>query len=90
MSFSHIQYVRSGQPDLTHRQMAMMILIRRDGKGTVRGMAAELDVEKAVITRGANALTEHGLAKRVRDITDKRNVFIVPTPKGQRFLAEVM
>ena len=90
MAFNHISYVRSGHPDITHRQMAMLLVIHRDEKSTVRGLAEELDVQKPVITRGADALVALGFVRRVRDTRDRRNVFIVPRPKLARFLAEVM
>ena len=88
MAFDHINYVRSGHPDLTHRQMAMMILIQQQGQCTVRGLAAELAIQKPAITRGATTLQALGLIHRVRDITDRRNVFLVPTPDGAQFVKE--
>lgn len=80
--FDHVKFVQDGHPDLTHRQMAMLLLIARDGKGTVRGLAAELGLKKGVTSRAATSLATMGLVRRVPDITDARSVFIVPTPKA--------
>src|SRR3546814_12486931 len=45
-------YVRSGEPDLTNRQMAlMMVVYNLPGHPPVRGLADKLNVSKPVITR---------------------------------------
>ena len=50
-----IGYVRSGQPDLTNRQMALLMLVYlTPGPHTVRGLAQMLGVSKPVITRALN------------------------------------
>lgn len=82
-----INYVRSGQPDLTNRQMALMLLVYlTPGPHTVRGLANVLGVSKPVITRALNTLGSLGYLRRVRDETDRRNVFIARTNTGQDFL----
>ncbi|MGQ0659971.1 MarR family transcriptional regulator [Sphingosinicella sp.] len=82
-----IAYVRSGQPDLTNRQMAlMMIVYLTQGPHTVRGLAERLGVSKPVITRALNTLGALGYLRRVRDDADRRNVFVAKTPMGQDFL----
>lgn len=82
-----IAYVRSGQPDLTNRQMAlMMIVYLTEGPHTVRGLAERLGVSKPVITRALNTLGALGYLRRVRDDADRRNVFVAKTPTGQDFL----
>lgn len=82
-----IAYVRSGQPDLTNRQMAIMLLVyETPGPHTVRGLASVLGVSKPVITRALNTLGSLGYLRRVRDETDRRNVFIAKTSTGQDFL----
>src|SRR3546814_13966072 len=71
-----IGYVRSGQPDLTNRQMALMLLVYlTPGPHTVRGLAHILGVSKPVITRALNTLGSLGYLRRVRDEADRRNVF---------------
>lgn len=82
-----ISYVRSGQPDLTNRQMALMLLVYlTPGPHTVRGLANILGVSKPVITRALNTLGSLGYLRRVRDEADRRNVFIAETSTGQEFL----
>jgi DNA-binding MarR family transcriptional regulator len=82
-----ISYVRSGQPDLTNRQMALMLLVYlTPGPHTVRGLANVLGVSKPVITRALNTLGSLGYLRRVRDEADRRNVFVARTSNGQEFL----
>jgi DNA-binding MarR family transcriptional regulator len=82
-----ISYVRSGQPDLTNRQMALMLLVYlTPGPHTVRGLANMLGVSKPVITRALNTLGTLGYLRRVRDEADRRNVFVAKTNTGQEFL----
>jgi DNA-binding MarR family transcriptional regulator len=82
-----IGYVRSGQPDLTNRQMALMLLVYlTPGPHTVRGLANILGVSKPVITRALNTLGALGYLRRVRDEADRRNVFVAKTSTGQEFL----
>lgn len=82
-----IRYVRSGQPDLTNRQMALMMLVYlTPGPHTVRGLANVLGVSKPVITRALNTLGSLGYLRRVRDEADRRNVFVAKTNTGQEFL----
>ena len=82
-----ISYVQSGQPDLTNRQMALMMLVYlTPGPHTVRGLANSLGVSKPVITRALNTLGSLGYLRRVRDEADRRNVFVAKTRTGQEFL----
>src|SRR5918997_115700 len=82
-----IGYVRSGQPDLTNRQMALMLLVYlTPGPHTVRGLARILGVSKPVITRALNTLGALGYLRRERDQDDRRNVFVVRTTSGAEFL----
>jgi DNA-binding MarR family transcriptional regulator len=82
-----IRYVKSGEPDLTNRQMALMLLVYlTPGPHTVRGLAHLLGVSKPVITRALNTLGSLGYLRRVRDESDRRNVFVAKTGSGQDFL----
>jgi DNA-binding MarR family transcriptional regulator len=84
-----IDYVRSGEPDLTNRQMALLMLVYLDpGPHTVRGLARALNVSKPVVTRALNRLGTLGYLRRQRDDTDKRNIFIARTTEGAGFLEE--
>lgn len=82
-----VDYVRSGRPDLTNRQMALMMTVYINaGPHTVRGLAEALNVSKPVITRALNKLSALGYLRRERDAADRRNIFITRTPKGAEFL----
>ena len=83
------KYVRSGHPDLTNRQMAILMTVYlTDGPHTVRGLARKLDVSKPVVTRALNTLGTLGYLKRERDLDDRRNIFIVQTEDGAKFLEQ--
>lgn len=82
-----VGYVRSGQPDLTNRQMALLLLVYLTaGPHTVRGLAQALGVSKPVVTRALNTLGALGYLRRERDEADRRNIFIAATDKGSKFL----
>jgi DNA-binding MarR family transcriptional regulator len=84
-----IGYVRSGEPDLTNRQMALLMLVYlTPGPHTVRGLAQTLGVSKPVVTRALNTLGTLGYLRRERDLDDRRNVFVVRTTDGANFLDE--
>ena len=82
-----IGYVRSGEPDLTNRQMALLMLVYLSpGPHTVRGLAKVLGVSKPVVTRALNTLGGLGYLRRERDQDDRRNIFVVRTRDGAEFL----
>jgi DNA-binding MarR family transcriptional regulator len=82
-----LRYVKSGDPDLTNRQMALLLVVGREGGlHTVRGLAARLGVSKPVVTRALNSLTGLELVKRRIDERDRRSVFIDLTAEGEIFL----
>src|SRR5687768_9182525 len=82
-----IGYVRSGEPDLTNRQMALLMLVYlTPGPHTVRGLAKVLGVSKPVVTRALNTLGALGYLRRERDQDDRRNIFVVRTRDGTEFL----
>ena len=82
-----IAYVRSGEPDSTNRQMALLMLVYlTPGPHTVRGLARQLGVSKPVVTRALNSLGALGYLRRERDQDDRRNVFVVRTTNGADFL----
>jgi DNA-binding MarR family transcriptional regulator len=84
-----IDYVRSGNPDLTNRQMALMLVVYlTPGPHTVRGIAKGLGVSKPVVTRALNRLGSLGYLRRQRDEADRRNVFVAKTDEGANFLDE--
>lgn len=82
-----VGYVRSGQPDLTNRQMALLLLVYlTPGPHTVRGLANMLGVSKPVVTRALNTLSALGYLRRERDEADRRNIFVAQTDTGAQFL----
>ena len=82
-----VGYVRSGHPDLTNRQMALLLLVYlTPGPHTVRGLAQLLGVSKPVVTRALNTLGALGYLRRQRDEADRRNIFVAPTDVGAQFL----
>ena len=79
--------VRSDAPDLTARQMAVLMTVRlQPAPHTVRGLAATLNVGKPAITRALDTLSRLGFVQRRRDPKDGRNVFVERTDKGDAFL----
>ena len=84
-----IDYVQSARPDLTNRQMALLMVVYLvPGPHTVRGLAARLRVSKPVVTRALNTLGALGYLRRQKDETDLRNIFVEQTPQGLTFLDE--
>ncbi|MGF1550505.1 MAG: MarR family transcriptional regulator [Sphingomonadaceae bacterium] len=82
-----VAYLRSGQPDLTNRQMGLLLLVYlTPGPHTVRDLADLLGVSKPVVTRALNRLGALGYLQRVRDTVDRRNVFVARTEIGTQFL----
>ncbi|MBB4066451.1 MarR family transcriptional regulator [Gellertiella hungarica] len=83
----HVAQVQDDMPDLTVRQMAILLQIYLvPPPHTVRGLAALLAVTKPVITRALDRMGELGLVDRERDPRDRRNVVIKRTVKGALFL----
>ncbi len=84
-----IGYVQSARPDLTNRQMALLLVVYlTDAPHTVRGLAARLKVSKPVVTRALNTLGALGYLRRAKDESDLRNIFVERTPQGTKFLDE--
>jgi len=81
--------VRSDTPDLSARQLAMLMTIYlEDGLHTVRSLAKHLDVTKAAISRATDSLCKLGYIERKPDYRDKRSVVLVRTSAGIHFLSE--
>lgn len=79
--------VRAEAPDLTQRQMSILLTVYLDEPPhTVRGLAEALGVTKPVITRALDSLGQLGLLKRKRDEADRRNVLVQRTVKGSLYL----
>ena len=84
---SMLAQVHDADPDLTVRQMAVLLTVYLDPPPhTVRGLAAHLGVTKPVITRALDTMGIMGLVARRRDERDRRNVLIQRTVKGSEYL----
>lgn len=84
-----VESVRRDGPDLSARQMAIMLQVYlTDPPHTVRGLAALLNISKPAVTRALDRLSVLGFAKRKRDTEDKRNVLIQRTVRGSVFLSD--
>jgi len=81
--------VRRSGPDLSARQMAILLTVYLTPQPhTVRGLAEILNISKPAVTRALDRLGMLGLARRKRDEADKRNVLVQRTVKGSVFLTE--
>lgn len=81
--------VRRDAPDLSARQMAVLLTVyMTEQPHTVRGLAEGLNVSKPAITRAIDRLGEFGLARRKTDPRDRRSVVVQRTVKGSVYLAE--
>jgi len=79
--------VTGGMPDLSMRQMAILLTIYLDPPPhTIRGLAARLNVTKPVITRALDTMGVLKLVTRHRDESDLRNVLIRRTVEGALFV----
>lgn len=84
-----IESVRRDTPDLSARQMAILLTVYLNaGPHTVRGLAGQLNISKPAVSRALDTLGGHGLVRRKRDEADRRNVLIQRTVKGSVYLRE--
>lgn len=75
--------VRDGQPDLSARQMAVLLTVYLEPPPhTVKGLAEKLGVTKPVITRALDSMGRLRLVARRRDEADRRNVLVQRTLEG--------
>ena len=84
-----VESVRQDGPDLSARQMAIMLQVYlTEPPHTVRGLASSLNISKPAVTRALDRLSVLGLLRRKRDTEDKRNVLLQRTVKGSVFLSD--
>jgi DNA-binding MarR family transcriptional regulator len=82
--------VRRDGPDLTARQLAVLLTTYLEGDAqTVRGLAAQLHVAKPAITRALDRLAEFDLVRRRQDPLDRRSILVQRTTAGVGFLREL-
>ena len=81
--------VRQDQPDLSARQLAVLLTIYlTPPPHTVRGLAATLNISKPAVTRALDRLGQFGFVRRKQDDVDRRNVLVQRTVKGSVYLSE--
>ncbi|RKQ72061.1 MarR family protein [Litorimonas taeanensis] len=84
-----MQSVQGDSPDLTSRQMAVLMTVYlSEGPHTVRSLAKHLNVTKAVISRAIDRLSQYGYVERAPDIRDKRSVIMRRTSGGINYLRD--
>lgn len=84
-----LDIVRGEAPDLTARQMALLMTVYlTPGPHTVRGLAQALGVGKPAVTRALDTLCDLDFLRRKRDTNDKRNVLVQRTVAGSVYLTE--
>ena len=84
-----VESVRRDSPDLSARQMALMLSVYlTPAPHTVRGLSETLNISKPAITRALDRLSALGMVKRKVDEDDRRSVLIQRTVKGSVFLHE--
>ena len=84
-----VDSVRRDEPDLTARQMALLLTVYLTSPPhTVRGLAQMLNVSKPAVSRALDRLGDLGLVRRKVDESDRRSVLIQRTVRGSVFLTE--
>jgi DNA-binding MarR family transcriptional regulator len=85
-----LSQVRGDAPDLTMRQVTILLTIYLDPPPhTVRGLAEKLGVTKPVITRARDTMGALKLVSRHRDERDKRNVLVKRTVEGALYIERI-
>ena len=84
-----VERVGGNAPDLTERQMAILLTIyMKPPPHTVRGLASQMKISKPAVTRALDMLGRHDYIKRKRDDVDRRNVLVQRTVAGSNFVSE--
>lgn len=79
--------VRLDQPDLTLRQLAILLVVYQTSElQTVRGLAAHLGISKPAVSRALNRLGDFDLTHRKVDARDRRSVLVERTVTGAAML----
>lgn len=85
-----VALVRDSAPDLSARQMAILLIVYLEPPPqTVRGLAERLNVTKPAITRALDTLGRFELLTRRRDDVDRRNVVVQRTMPGARYVQKL-
>ena len=82
--------VRRDGPDLTARQLGVFLTCYlEDEAQTVRGLAVQLNIARATISRALDRLSEFDLVRRKTDPLDRRSVLVQRTATGAEFLSDL-
>lgn len=82
-----LAHVHSRQPNLTNRQMAvLMVVYASSDPQTVGSLASRLKLSGPVVGRSINMLEALGYLKRARDLADGRSTLMMRTALGVAFL----
>jgi len=85
-----VALVRRDGPALSAHQLAVYLTCYlQNGNHTVRGLAADLNVSKSVITRSLDKLGELDLTRRAPDPADRRSILVERTAPGRVLLDEL-
>ncbi len=81
--------VRGAEPDLTQRQMALLLTVYlAPAPHTVRGLAETLGIAKPAVSRALDRLAELDFLRRRRDERDRRSIVLLRTIKGSVYLRD--
>ena len=84
-----VSSVRRDGPDLTARQMAILLTVYLTPQPhTVRGLSELLQISKPAVTRALDRLGALGFVRRKVDDNDRRSVLVQRTVKGSVYLSE--
>lgn len=76
--------------ELTMAQLKAVMLLGRTGRARSRELADGLGIAPSAATPLVDRLVEQKLARRVDDATDRRIVWIHPTPKAEAIYNELL
>lgn len=78
------------QPDLTLRQLAMLLMVYlTNERQTVRGLAAYLGINKSAVCRALDRFGEIDLANREVDLRDTRSITVERTARGTAMMVRL-
>ena len=84
-----VESVRRDSPDLSARQMALLLTVYlTPPPHTVRGLAETLNISKPAITRALDRLSTLEMLRRKPDEKDRRSIDVQRTVKGSVYLSE--
>lgn len=75
--------------EITLPQWWMLQTLLERGACTMGDLAQELRVGRSTATGLVDRLVDLGLVRREHDVTDRRAVRALPTPRGRRMMAEL-